>query len=151
MNFETFEDIIAYAIQKEIEAVQFYNAAADQEKYADAKSAFKEFAEEEQRHVTLLENISKSNVEHYKLRDVPNLKRSDYTVDMAYEPGMMFEDILKLAAKREEMAFQFYTDLGNGSENPEHKKLFQTLAQEEAKHKLKFETILDDHFAEMGD
>ena len=151
MSFKTFEDIIAYAIQKEKEAVQFYNEASEQEKYADAKSAFSSFAEEEQRHVTMLENISKSNVEHYKLRDIPNLKRSDYAVNIPYEPGMMFEDILRLAAKREEMAFRFYTDLGNRSEKPEHKKLFQTLAQEEAKHKLKFETILDDHFAEMGD
>jgi len=61
MSFETFEDIIAYAIQKEKEAVQFYSEASEQEKYADAKSAFRSFAEEEKRHVTMLENISKRN------------------------------------------------------------------------------------------
>ncbi|MCP4669616.1 MAG: rubrerythrin, partial [Deltaproteobacteria bacterium] len=54
-------------------------------------------------------------------------------------------------AKREEKAFKFYTDFSEGTETEAHKKLFQVLAQEEAKHKLKLETLLDDYMAEMGD
>jgi hypothetical protein len=32
-----------------------------------------------------------------------------------------------------------------------HKKLFSLLSQEEAKHKLRLETLYDDYMAKMGD
>ena len=70
---------------------------------------------------------------------------------MEYEPGMGYSDILRLAMKREEKAVKFYTDYSEKAGKQEHKKLFQILAQEESKHKLKLETILDDYLAEMGD
>jgi len=98
-----------------------------------------------------LENFSKENVEHYMVEKVPDLKRSDYLVDMEYEPGLSYADILRLAAKREEKAFKLYNDFSDKTGNEVHKKLFQALSQEEAKHKLKLETMLDDYMAEMGD
>ena len=70
---------------------------------------------------------------------------------MEYKPNMPYDDILRLAAKREEKAFKFYTDFAERAEQESHKKLFKILAQEESKHKLKMETLLDDYLARMGD
>ena len=39
--------------------------------------------------------------------------------------------------KREEKSLKFYNDFSEKAGVEEHKKLFQILAQEEAKHKLK--------------
>lgn len=151
MSFDTFEEIMDYAISKEKEAAEFYENASEEEAFSGAKDLFKSFALEERGHQKLLENFSTKNFEHYKIRKIPDLKRSDYIVDLEYTPGMEYADILRLAMKREEKALKFYTDFANQTETEDHKKLFNILAQEEAKHKLKFETLLDDYFAEMGD
>ena len=64
---------------------------------------------------------------------------------------MAYPDLLRLAIKREEKSVKLYADFSKEAGKEEHKKLFQVLAQEESKHKLKLETILDDYMAEMGD
>ena len=151
MYFETFEDIMEYAINKEKEAEKFYSEAAEKETFSGAKELFKGFALEERGHQKMLENFSKENFEHFKEKKIPDLKRSDYTVDMEYKPDMSYDDILRLAAKREEKALKFYTDFGEKADQESHKKLFKILAQEESKHKLKLETLLDEYLAGMGD
>ncbi len=151
MRFESFEEIMDFAIEKEIEAARFYEEASKQEKYSGAREVFEAFSKEERKHQVMLENFSKEGMEQRKIEEIPDLKRSDYVVDIEYEPGMAYADILRLAAKREEKALKFYRAFGEASGDEGHKKLFQILAQEEAKHKLKLETLLDDYLAEMGD
>ena len=151
MQFQSFEEIMSYALDKEKEAAAFYEEASKQEKFSGAKETFQSFAKEEKKHQHMLENFSEENIEYYKIEKIPDLKRSDYLVDMEYEPGMGYSDILRLAMKREEKAVKFYTDYSEKAEKKEHEKLFQILAQEESKHKLKLETMLDDYLAEMGD
>jgi len=79
------------------------------------------------------------------------MKRSDYMVDLVYEPGMHYSDLLRLAMKREEKALAMYNELQNKTDNEEHIKLFKALCQEEAKHKLFLEKLYDDYMAEQGD
>ena len=151
MAFETFEDIMEYAVEKEKEAAAFYEDLSRQEKFSGAKETFESFAAEERKHQDMLENFSKENVAEYEVEKVPDLKRSDYLVDLDYSPGMSYADILRLAMKREEKALKFYSDFSANTHNPEHSRLFEILSQEEAKHKLKLETFLDDYLAKMGD
>ena len=144
MNFKTFEEIMEYAINKEKEAEKFYTEASEKETYSGAKELFRGFALEERGHQKMLENFSAENIEYFKERKIPDLKISDYTVDMEYKPNMPYDDILRLAAKREEKAFKFYTDFAERAEQESHKKLFKILAQEESKHKLRFELEYDE-------
>jgi len=46
--------------------------------------------------------------------------------------------------KREKAAYRLYSDLAAKVQDAEIKKLFEGLAQEEAKHKLYFETQYDE-------
>ena len=151
MRFETFEEIMDFAIEKEKEAAAFYEEASKMEKFSGAKDVLESFAKEERKHQNMLENFSKENVELYTIEKIPDLKRSDYLVDLEYEPGMAYPDLLRLAMKREEKAVKFYTNFSEGADTDDHKKLFQVLAQEESKHKLKLETMLDDYLAKSGD
>jgi len=48
--------------------------------------------------------------------------------------------------KKEKAAFRMYNDLASKAKKPELKALFLNLAQEEAKHKLRFEVEYDEHF-----
>ena len=156
MNFEDLEAIIDFAIEKEREAAEFYERISnDEEDFAGSKKMFQEFAAEEQKHEKILQDfkvkgISKS-LEEYQLKWITDIKRSDYMVDLSYEKGMPYNEILLLAMKREEKALKFYNELLEKADTDESKKLFKVLCQEEAKHKLALETIYDDYMAKMGD
>lgn len=153
MNFNSFEEILDFAIERERQAVRFYQKLMDQETFQASKLSLGEFAEEEQKHQTLLEQFKAGNrsIVAYPYEWIPDIKRSDYMVDMQYEPGMDFVEILRLAMKREEKALRLYNLLAQKTDNPDCIKLFKMLAQEEAKHKRAFETVYDDHMACLGD
>jgi len=151
MPFKSFEEIMEFAIAKEIEAARFYDDAARSEASAGARNTFASFAAEERKHQNMLENFSRDRVADYRLEKVPNLRRSEYQIEFAYEPGLAYPDLLRLAVKREEKAQRFYDEFGRFSTLPEIQKLFAVLAQEEAKHKLRLETLLDDFMAKQGD
>jgi rubrerythrin len=151
MEFESFQDIVDFAIEKEKEAKAFYEEVSEMESLAGYRELFKEFAAEEAKHVTLLESIGKKGIEKYKFKWIPDLKRSNFLVDIEYEKGMGYKDMLHLAIKREEKALALYNDLQDKSDHEELKNVFKVLCQEEAKHKLKLETLFDDYMAEMGD
>lgn len=153
MAFNSFEEIIEYAIEKEKEAAAFYADAATQESFSGVKDMLLEMSEEEKKHQTMLESIGKKQevVEKYKLKWIPDLKRSDYLVDIEYDKGMPYADLLRLAMKREEKALKMYNDLQAKAEDEEHIKVFKILCQEEAKHKLKLESLYDDYMAGQGD
>ena len=153
MNFESIEEILQFAIEKEVEAADFYTEVAAQEPFSGARETFLEFAREEQKHAALLRDFegSQEKIEDYKLKWVPDIKRSDYMVDMVYEKGMHYADILRLAMKREEKALALYNQLQSKTDRDEYIRLFKILSQEEAKHKQFLETMYDDFMAEQGD
>jgi rubrerythrin len=152
MNFTSIDEILDFAIEKEKEAVAFYNDLSRKESISALAKTFKELAQEEAKHVKLLTNISKNQgaISSYELKKVTDLKVSDYLVEMEYTEGMLMQDILVLAMKREEMAVKLYTNLAMGAVDQESAKLFKLLAQEEAKHKLTFERLYDDDLAGQG-
>ena len=153
MSFQSFEEIIHFAIEKEKEAVAFYENASRQEPYSGGRKIFEEFADEEKKHKALLEGFLKGekNLADYQFNWIPDMKRSNYMVDLTYEPGMPYAEALRLAMKREEHALKLYNDLQEKADDPDVVNLFKMLSQEEAKHKLALETLYDDYMAEMGD
>jgi rubrerythrin len=155
MDFKTLNDIIDFAIAKEIEAAEFYDNASQQEKFSGKKQMLQEFAAEERKHEALLKDVKAGKVgkqlDDYKFKWIIDIKRSDYVVATEYHPGMAYHELLLLAMKREEAALKLYNELLGHAESKEQKKVFKMLCQEEAKHKLILETMYDDFMAKMGD
>ena len=147
------EEIFTFAINAEKQAVEFYEGLAKTEPFAAIKEALLDFAKEEKKHQTMLENFSsnKETLAGYTYKWIPDMKRSDYITEMEYEPGMSYPDILRIAMKREENALKMYNELASKTEDDSCIKLFKVLSQEEAKHKSYFETVYDDYMAEQGD
>lgn len=144
MSWSSFEEIIAFAIEKEIGTIALYEGASKVAKRPEAKAMFKEFASEELKHRKMLEGISKKEVSDYTIKDIPDLKISNYLLDKEFSPDMRYNDILILAMQREQKSIELYKDLESRSDNSEIKKLFQVLAQEETNHKLRLETEYDE-------
>jgi rubrerythrin len=151
MNFGSIDEILKFAIDKENEAVDFYQSQAAKATKASLKEIFESFAKEEQKHAALLSDIAgnKEKIESYEFKKIPDLKISDYMVEKDYEEGMPMPEILKVAMKREEKAVKLYKTLADQTDNADAKKVFLMLVQEESKHKLGLETMYDDYLAEQ--
>jgi rubrerythrin len=147
MRLETFEDIVRQAIRKEADAAMFYQMASERAKPGMDKM-FEELAEEERGHKKLLEELDMAKLRSCEFREVPDLKISEYLEDIAYSRDMDYQDILRYAMKSEEKSRDFYLRSAERCEDTDLKRLFQMLAQEEAKHKLKFEKIYEDDVLE---
>ncbi len=144
MELDQFKEIIQFALDKEKKAVDFYNQCSQLAKRSGMKKAFLEMADEEKKHIRMLEHFQLDRVEKVKLQKVPNLKIVDYLVDSAFSPNMSYRDLLILAMKREEKSVALYTVLAEKGEDPSIQKLFKILAQEELKHKNRLEREYDD-------
>lgn len=76
---------------------------------------------------------------------VADLKIADYTVLDPERDDMTYEQALVLAMKREKAAFKLYLTLSERVDKQEYKDLFKQLAQEESRHKLRFELEYDEY------
>jgi rubrerythrin len=141
-KLDSFEDVLDFAIEKEMEANQFYMDLARQMKNPSMREVFETFAREELGHKAKLEGI-KQGKQIQPAKNVTDLHIADYVV-VEPSPEMDYQGALALAMKKEKAAFRLYLDLANQVENEEHKSLFLSLAQEEAKHKLRFELEYDE-------
>ena len=103
---------------------------------------FEDFAKEELGHKAKLEAMKKSKAVTLATV-VPNLKIADYVVCAEPTPNVDYKDALILAMQKEKASFHLYTDLAEVVENENQKNLFLSLAQEEARHKLRFEIEYD--------
>ena len=153
MEFTSIDDVVDFAIEKEHEAAVFYREAADNEAYQAGKNVFIEYAEEEKKHENMLKEFKadKSAFSDYTFKKIQDIKRSDYLMEMEYEPGMSYHNIMRLAMKREEKAYKLYQKMSESSDNDDLKNIFAILANEELKHKSTLEGMYDDIVAETGD
>jgi rubrerythrin len=155
MDFTSLDDILDFAISKEVEAEQFYLSLCEEEALSGNRALFQDFAKEERKHADLLASLKAGGVaegiDDYEFKWIKDIKRSDLVVDIPYEKGMNYRDILMLAIKREEKALRLYNDLLDRAETDSQNKVFKILCQEEAKHKLALESMYDDYMATMGD
>ena len=75
---------------------------------------------------------------------VLDLKMADYLVAGEVSGDMDYQQALIMAMKKEKAAFRLYSDLADRVADGALRTLFLGLAQEEAKHKLRFEVEYDD-------
>lgn len=143
-EFSSIDDILDFAIDAEQEAVDFYNQLAENSKTEDMRSVFTSFAQEEINHKARLTTIKKEGVFQIDSEKIADLKIADYTVNVKPTPEMSYQDALVLAMNKEKAAFKLYSALANRANSDEMKNIFMSLAQEESKHKLRFEIEYDE-------
>jgi len=153
MEFTSIDNIVQFAIDKEIEAAEFYEEAAQNIKLVGAKNVLNDYAREERKHEQILKDLqsNKDRIKVYKFEKIQNIKRSDYLVEMEYRPDMDYVDLMRLAMKREEKANKLYDSLSESTDDPEYAQFFKVLAQEELKHKNSLETLYDDYMKQHDD
>jgi len=139
METKTFEQVIEFAIKREEEAIHAYGNMIEMAETPGLKTLLAELQEEERNHKKLLQSLTEEKIESLKIEDVVDLKISDYLVEEPPSADMTFQDLLILAAKKEQKAVELYSSLADNASEEEIKKLFDFLVLQEKSHKLKLE------------
>jgi rubrerythrin len=143
-QWNSAEEILDFAIQNEEKAAEFYTDLAAKMESDSIRVVFENFAREEQGHKTKLLKVKESGKMEPASQQISDLKIGDYLVEGEPGPGMDYQQALILAMQQEKAAFKLYTDLAAAAPDEDLRGLLLSLAQEEAKHKLRFEVEYDD-------
>ncbi|MCF2137090.1 MAG: ferritin family protein [Candidatus Thorarchaeota archaeon] len=141
-----FEQLITLAIEREVEAYEFYtNAAQDAELKSSAK-LLHELAKQEESHKQKLEAALKDGVSstfEVSIDELEMKKLRDYLADVPLNTDSSPQDVLVVAIKREDNAHEFYRILSEMTSHSGHKAVFEMLAREELSHKDRLEKLYD--------
>ena len=146
MGFDSVDEILEFAIQQEEKAVEFYTQLAGKMQYKHMKDALLGFAEEEERHKARLLQVREGKQMLGAEQRVLDLKIGDHLEDVELSDELDYQQALVVAMKAEKAAFRLYSDLASVTDDPALKTTLLGLAEEEAKHKLRFEIEYDDEF-----
>jgi len=143
-QWKSVDEILDFAIGQEEEAARFYTELSGSMDRPWMSKIFSDFAREEEGHKRKLLDVKAGKKLAPVEKKVLDLKIGDYLVDVEPSTHMDYQQALIVAMKKEKKAFKMYTDLSSAADDENLKNLFAALAQEEAKHKLRFELEYDD-------
>jgi rubrerythrin len=144
-RFSSADEVLDFAIKREIESYELYTDLAKSVDRPWMRQVFEEFAREEVGHRQKLEAVKEGKILLPAREKIQDLKIADYVVEAEMRPNMDYQEALQVAMHKEKRAFRLYTDLAAAVEDEGLKNTFLALAQEEAKHKLRFEIEYDDN------
>ena len=145
MEFKTVDDILDFAIKNEEEASVFYTEMAGKMKNAAMVQVFKDFAHEEEGHKQKLLEIKAGKILLSSSQKIMDLKLADYIdTEVEIKGDLNYQDALLLAMRKEKKAFKMYSDLSARAQDESIRNILSGMAQEEAKHKLRFEIEYDE-------
>ncbi len=138
------KELIIKAAEEEDNSYKFYMDAINLTKDAAAKIWLKELAEEEIKHKEMLQNFDTSKITKFEPGETQDLHITEFLIDKDVTGIKDFQDVLIVAMKKEQKAYNFYVSMAQSSDNEDMRNLCKILAQEELKHKHKIELYYDD-------
>lgn len=145
-NFKSVDEILAFAIKDEQRAANLYADLAKRSRNREMRKTFEQFSKEELGHKKKLEKIRTGGQIVVSDTKVQDLKIGDYLVEVSTSrDDLSYQEALIVAMKEEKAAFKLYSDLAARTDDLAARKVLLILAQEEAKHKLRFEIEYDEN------
>lgn len=145
-DINSVNEILDFAISEEQKAHDFYVGLAGKLDAPALKQMFEGFALEELGHKAKLEAVKNGKKLLSAAAKVADLKIGDYLVEVETDDPQKldYQQALIIAMKKEDSSMRLYKDLAGRAGVAEIKDLLLGLAQEEAKHKLRFEVEYDE-------
>lgn len=147
-TFGSLAAVLDFAIQQEIEAAESYGRMAERSRLAASRALLLDLQGEERKHEEILRDLAEGRLVPLFHQAVPDLMISEYVVEEPVDADSGFQDLLILAAKKEAKSAALYTELRARVSDPEHRRLFDFLIQEEREHKLRLEQEYERHVLE---
>lgn len=145
MAASTIEEIINFAVDKEREAIIFYEDLSKRAKNPVMKDALLSMADEERKHEKLLLNLTPKKIQFVRQPSEEDIKLSDYLIDITFSEDTRYDELLIIAMKREEKSYAFYTELEKRAGDDATRRVFTLLKGEELKHKARLEKEYEEH------
>ena len=140
--------IVEMCINQEQQAIDLYTLARDQAKDESARQKFQELVDMETVHKVSLSNFE---IENYIELPPADLKVTDYLMEPELKDNMTTQEIIILAAKREDKTARMYQDLADHFNfDKKLNTFFQMMADEELRHKHDLETEYENEFLQEG-
>lgn len=143
--FHSIDEILDFAMAAEQRAVDLYIGLSERAKVEDMKKVFMQFAKEEMGHKARIMKIKEEGTFTIASEKIADMKIADYTGEVKATDDLDYQDVLVFAMSQEKAAFKLYSALAERAPDSHLKNLFLSLAQEEAKHKLRFELEYDEY------
>lgn len=150
-EINSVDEILEFAISREVEANEFYTVLADRVRNPAMAELLLEFAKEELEHKAKLElevmkrgKVVTEAEREAEAKKLAGFKMADYMVDVGDQLDMDYEDLLLLAMKKEKVSFRLYVDLAAMVNDEESHEALMSLAEEEARHKVQCEIEYDE-------
>ena len=144
VEFNSDYEILQQAIAMEVESYNFYLALANRVNTQQMRKTFEDLAEEELEHKARLELEVMKTGKTVVPKQEPARPEEDYILSDTRTPlDMDYKDMLMLGMEKEEASFRSYVNWVADAHSEEHREILLALAEEEVKHKLRFETEYD--------
>lgn len=145
MENDNLKAIILFAIEKEQEAIDFYEQLSQKVKSKAIVDEILKIKKMEEQHKERLKKVEiPALIRENSSRVAPNLKIADYIVQATPSAEMSWQDLLNIAMHRELAAMELYAALSKKVSDSDVARLFERLSREESEHKLIFERMWDE-------
>jgi rubrerythrin len=145
VKLDSIDKVIDFAIEKEQDAADFYTDLSKKMEKKHMSEIFEQFALEEKSHKAKLEQVRHGKLDLSPVEQkIMDLKITETVMDIDLDTKFDYQQALIVAMKAEKASYKLYNDLAEMTDDAKIKQLFLELAQEEAKHKLRFEIEYDD-------
>lgn len=137
------EEVLAKAIQREIESQNLYRELGRKMTDEAAKAAFRQLYRQEQGHQKRLEQYQRGELGSGALSrgQAIDYKIAEYLDQPAASPDMKLKDVFLLAANREKAAHTFYISFAALHPADRVRELLEDLAAQELEHKQRVELL----------
>jgi len=142
--FRNFKEILDFAIESELDEIQFYSELAETMERKNVKQLFRDIALEKTARMLQLENMSETRI-LLDIEKVHDLKIAGTFSDIDYtKTNLSYQEALIIAMNKEKEKFILYQELADCATDKKCQQAFLTLANQEARQKLKLEIEYDE-------
>ena len=137
--------IFEFAMEKERFSEEYYSDLANRANHVGIKNILTMLADEEAKHYRTVERMRTETPE--QVTDVPVLKRAREVFEKMRDSPKEFDfltseaDLYRKACQIEEQSKKFYLERAEEAQDPDQKRVFKLLAEEEDKHLVLMENI----------
>lgn len=141
MTREELKEIIAFAVEEEVSAYEFYKEAAERLEDEGLKETFNDLAKEELEHKQFLQDFLDSKTDEINLDPGSDYKVAETVEKPPLTGDMTFADAIALAMKNEQEAMDMYQQLADACVDKKERDIFIGLRDMEKMHKTRLEDI----------
>lgn len=144
MAANEMEQVFTEAIEREMEAYEFYKKVAERVSDSNVKEIFMDLAKEEKGHEELLFKLKADPSMTFTVDDTEDFKIAESVETAALTVDMKPADAIAVAMKKEQHAAEFYKRLAEASKDERFKEIYMNLSKMELQHKNRLENLYID-------